>query len=169
MKINIIVSASLNWVIGANNKLLWRLKSDLKRFKELTTGKIVIMGQKTYESLPNGALPNRTNIVLTDDEDYSGVDIILAFNIEEALIKATYYAGEDAEIFIIGGGMVYRHFLPLAATIYLTRVHTLIEGDTIFPNIDEMPEWVPQIAEAETHPIDENNEYAYSYQKYIKK
>jgi len=167
MKINIIVSASLNWVIGANNKLIWKLRSDLKRFKELTTGKVIIMGQKTFESLPNGPLPNRTNIILTDDSDYSVIDAILAFDVQDALIKAKYYGGEDGEVFIIGGGSIYRQFLPLADTIYLTRVHTMVEGDTTFPNIDEMNAWESTLTE-EINPIDEKNEFEYSYQIYQK-
>jgi dihydrofolate reductase len=137
MKINIIVSASENWVIGKDNKLLWKLSSDLKKFKDLTTGKPIIMGQKTFESLPKGALPNRTNIVLTPDEEYSAEGIVTASSVEDALFKAKLYHGEDCDIFIIGGGMVYKQFLDIADYVYLTVVHTTIEGDTTFPELLE--------------------------------
>ena len=94
-KISIIVSVSENWAIGKDNKLLWKLSSDLKRFKKLTTCHAVMVGQKTMESLPKGFLPNRTNIVLTDDTDFSGENIIPAYNISDALNKSQYYDDEE--------------------------------------------------------------------------
>lgn len=165
MKISIIVSVSENWVIGKDNKLLWKLSSDLKRFKELTSGHVVIMGQKTFESLPNGALPNRTNIVLTDDPDFSYQGVIPAFSIEDALSKAKYY--EDEEIFIIGGGSVYKQFLPFTNKLYLTVVHTEIEGDTTFPEIDEN-EWNLIFSEYHPESTIEKNEYSYTFKIFMK-
>ncbi len=162
-KISIIVSASENWAIGKDNKLLWQLSSDLKRFKELTTGHAVIMGQKTMESLPKKYLPNRTNIVLTDDPNFSSENIIPAFSIADALNKATYYDNE--EIFIIGGGSVYKQFLPLADKLYLTVVHTKIDGDTYFTKIDES-NWKLEFSEFKDK--DEKNEYSHTYKNYIK-
>jgi dihydrofolate reductase len=166
MKINIIVSVSENWVIGKNNKLLWKLSDDLKRFKELTTGNPVVMGQKTYESLPKGALPNRTNIVLTDDMDYSGLDIILAFNLGDAMGKAKYYHSEDCNLFVIGGGMVYKQFLDYADRIYLTVVHTVIDGDTTFPELD-LDQW--KLVSEEFKEKNDKNEYSYTYKIYDRK
>lgn len=158
--INMIASVSENWIIGKDNKLLWKLSSDLKKFKELTTGHVIIMGQKTFESLPNGSLPNRTNIVLTDDPDFFGKDIIPSFSISDALNKANYY---DKEIFIIGGGSIYKQFLPLANKLYLTIVHTKIDGDTYFPKIDES-EWKLELSEFKEK--DNKNEYSHTYKIY---
>jgi dihydrofolate reductase len=166
MTINIIVSVSENWAIGKDNKLLWKLSNDLKKFKDLTTGKAIIMGQKTFESLPKGALPNRTNIVLTPDQDFSAQNIITAFSIEDALFKAKLYHGEDCDIFIIGGGMVYRQFLDIADNIYLTVVHTVIEGDTSFPEIQES-QW--NLLSTEFKEKDNKNEYNHTYKLYSRK
>ncbi len=166
MTINIIVSVSENWAIGKDNKLLWKLSSDLKRFKDLTSGKPVIMGQKTFESLPKGALPNRTNIVLTPDQDYSAPAIITAFGIEDALFKAKLYHNEDCDIFVIGGGMVYRQFLDIADNVYLTVVHTIIEGDTSFPELEES-QW--NLISSEFKEKDDKNEYNHTYKLYNRK
>lgn len=166
MKINIIVSVSKNWVIGRNNKLLWKLSNDLKRFKELTNGNPVIMGQKTFESLPKGALPNRTNIVLTDDPNFFAPNIILTYSIPEALEKAKLIHGENCEIFIIGGGMIYKQFLDYADCIYLTTVDTIIEGDTTFPEL--IPEQWNLISE-EFKTKDDKNEYNYTFRLYQRK
>lgn len=160
--INIIVSVSENWVIGKNNKLLWRLNSDLKRFKELTTGHPVIMGQKTFESLPNGALPNRTNIVLTDDINFSAPNVIIAYNIDDALNIAEGYCGDSDDVFIIGGGMIYKQFLDIADFVYLTTVHTIIDGDTTFPKLDD--NW--KLISEEFRSKDDKNDYDHTYKKY---
>ena len=174
MKISIIVSVSENWVIGNNNKLLWRLSGDLKNFRELTSGHPVIMGQKTFESLPNGALPNRTNIVLTDDPDFKAPDIIPAYSIDDSLEVAEHYLGpkwgnwRDNEVFIIGGGMIYKQFLEYEYVdcVYLTKVHINIEGDTTFPELDtEQWELVSEVFQAK----DNKNEYDHTYQIYNKK
>lgn len=162
-KISIIVSVSENWVIGKDNKLLWKLSSDLQRFKSLTTGHAVIMGQKTMESLPKGFLPNRTNIVLTDDPDFSSENVIPAYSIADALNKATYY--DEEEIFIIGGGSVYKQFLDIADKLYLTVVHTKIDGDTTFPQIDES-EWKLEFSDFQEK--DDKNEYPHTYKVYTK-
>jgi len=166
MKISIIVSVSENWVIGSNNKLLWKLSDDLKRFKKLTTGNPVIMGQRTFESLPNGALPNRTNIVLTDDHNFSAPNIILAYNIIESLAKAKLSQESECEVFIIGGGMIYKQFLDYADCVYLTTVHTVIDGDTTFPEL--IPEqW--EIISEKFKEKDEKNEYDHTYKIYNRK
>jgi len=170
MKINIIVSVSENWVIGKNNKLLWKLSNDLKRFKELTSWNTVIMGQKTFESLPNGALPNRVNIVLTDDPKFIAKDAITVRSVPEsleiAIASTKQHEDSDNDIFIIGGGMVYKQFLKYADSIYLTKVHVNIDGDTFFPEINEN-EW--KLVSEEFKSKDDKNEFDHTYQIYNRK
>lgn len=163
MKISIIVSVSENWVIGKNNKLLWKLSSDLKRFKDLTTNHPVIMGQRTFESLPKGALPNRINIVISDTLNYSAPNILVADSIIGALEIAKSNCGSDCEVFIIGGGMIYKQFLDYADCVYLTMVHTKIEGDTTFPKLD-MRKW--KLISEEFKSKDDKNEYDHTYRIY---
>lgn len=162
MNINIIVSVSENWVIGKDNKLLWKLSDDLKRFKELTLNKPIIMGDKTFYSLPKGALPNRTNIVLTLDKNFNEPNTIPAYTIMDALKKAETI---NDEVFIIGGGNVYKQYLKFADKVYLTVVHTTIDGDTTFPELDDS--WNCYFEEF--HNKDEKNEYDYTYKIYNKK
>lgn len=163
MKISIIVSVSENLAIGKDNKLLWNQKSDLQRFKKITTGHPVIMGQKTFESLPNGALPNRTNIVLTDDKKFSAPNIITAYSIEESLQIAK---SKSDEVFIIGGGSIYKQFLKIADSVYLTEVHIKIDGDTSFPELNK-DEW--ELISEEYKEKDDKNEYDHTYKIYNKK
>jgi dihydrofolate reductase len=162
MLINIIVSVSENWVIGKDNKLLWNLKDDLKRFKEITLNKPIIMGQKTFESLPNGALPNRNNIVLTYDKNFYADDTITALTISDALNKAKEF---NEEVFIIGGGTIYKQFMEYTDKIYLTVVHTYIEGDTYFPELNES-EWKLEFEKFKEKDI--KNEYDHTYKIYSK-
>lgn len=168
MKISIIVSVSENWVIGKNNKLLWNLSDDLRRFKNLTSGHPIIMGQKTFESLPKGALPNRTNIVLTDDPKFTAPNTISSYNLIDALEKAktSCKSSKECEVFIIGGGMIYKQFLDYADCIYLTTVHTKLEGDVTFPKL-KTKEW--ELISEEFKTKDEKNEYDHTYKIYNKK
>lgn len=129
--ISIIVAIAKNFAIGKDNKLLCHLPEDLKRFKRITTGNVVIMGKKTYESLPNGALPDRINIVISDNRTDTYPGCVMAYSIEEAIHKMS----EEKENFIIGGGSIYKQFLPLANTLYLTILHKDYEADTFFPEI----------------------------------
>lgn len=124
-----------NRAIGRDNKLLWHIPEDMKYFRELTSGHAVIMGQKTFESIGR-PLPNRTNIVLTLDENFSPKGVTVCHSIEDALEKARKV--EQEEVFIIGGGMVYSQFLPLAKRLYLTVVNGSFEGDTFFPEYEEI-------------------------------
>lgn len=165
MIINIIVSVSENWIIGKNNKLLWKLNSDLKRFKRITSGSPIIMGQKTFESLPNGALPNRANIVLTDDTNFAAPNINVAYNIPESLDLVKDIYGDDCNVFIIGGGTIYKQFLEYADTIYLTTVHTIIDGDVSFPELN-LDEW--KLISEEFKSKDEKNDYDHTYKIYNK-
>jgi len=135
--ISLVVAASSNNAIGKNNQLLWHLPNDLKFFKNTTWGGVVVMGRKTFESV-NKPLPGRLNIVITSNKDWAAENVITANSLEDALEKAT--AAHFKEIFIIGGGEIYRQSMAMANRIYLTRVHTEIDGDTFFPAINNN-EW----------------------------
>lgn len=131
--ISLLVAATENDAIGKDGQLLWHLPNDLKYFKNLTWGMVVIMGRKTFESV-NRPLPGRMNIVVTTKSDWKMDGVITKPGIEEAI----QFAGEEhfKEIFIIGGGEIYRQTMEIADRIYMTRVHTELEGDTFFPSID---------------------------------
>lgn len=133
--ISIIVAVAENWVIGGNNQLLWRISEDLKRFKSLTSGHSIIMGRKTFESIGR-PLPNRKNIVVSRNSNLIIEGCIIVNSLNEAL---EITEGED-EVFVVGGGELYRQALPLAKKIYLTKVHKNFEGDTTFPAIN-FNEW----------------------------
>jgi dihydrofolate reductase len=130
--ISLIVAVSEDWGIGKNNELLWHISEDLKRFKNLTTGKTILMGKKTWESLPRKPLPGRKNIVLTDNPDEVIEGSVTAYSIKDALDKCD---GSE-EIFVIGGGSIYRQFMPLADRLYITHVHLKASADVYFPVID---------------------------------
>jgi dihydrofolate reductase len=133
--LSIIVATDTNGGIGKDNKLLFHIKEDLKRFKELTTGHTIIMGRKTFESLPNGALPNRHNIILTRDDkfyiDCNGSKEIITI-IQNANIIIDMYKDSEKEVFVIGGGEIYKQLLPYSKKIYLTTVKGNFEADTFF-------------------------------------
>jgi dihydrofolate reductase len=130
--ISIIVAVSEDWGIGKDNELLWHISEDLKRFKRLTSGNAIIMGKKTWESLPKKPLPNRKNIVLTDNPGEIIENAVTAYSIEDSLAKCT--PGE--EIFIIGGGSIYRQFMQIADRLFITHVHRKAPADIYFPEID---------------------------------
>jgi dihydrofolate reductase len=160
--ISIVVAIAQNFAIGLNNELLFHLPDDLKRFKKITTGKALIMGRRTFLSLPNkGPLPNRRNIVISDvpGETFHGCETVESINEAIALVQ------NEPEAFIIGGGTIYRQFYPLAGKIYLTLVHKDLEADTYFPIID-FNEW--QETAREDH-FDKVNDFAYSYLDLVRK
>lgn len=159
--ISIIVAIASNRAIGKDNRLLWHLSDDLKRFKKLTTGHTLIMGRNTFLSLPNGALPNRRHIVISDMEGETFEKCEMARSIDEAL----ELAGSVEECFVIGGGMVYSQFLPLAGKLYLTQVHASFEADTFFPEID-FSRW--KALATEEVEAGERNQYAHTYTEYIR-
>lgn len=130
--ISIIAAVSGDLGIGMKNELLWHIPEDLKRFKTLTMGKCIIMGKRTWESLPRKPLPGRKNIVLTDVPEECIDCSVTAYSIEDALTKC----GNDEEVFVIGGGSVYRQFMPYADRLYITHVHRNSPADTWFPKID---------------------------------
>ena len=144
--ISLVVAASRNGVIGRDGGLPWHISSDLKLFKQITMGKPLIMGRKTWDSLPRKPLPGRRNIVISRNIDIPIQGAEVARNREEALALAT--VDRPAEIAVIGGGEIYRLFWPLADQIYLTEVDLEVEGDTLFPKLDPA-EW--ELLEAEPH------------------
>ncbi|MCX6765545.1 MAG: dihydrofolate reductase [Candidatus Moranbacteria bacterium] len=144
MKSTISIIAAIaekNRAIGKDNKLLWHIPEDLRRFKNLTTGHAIIMGQKTFESLGK-PLPNRTNIVISNNPDFNPQNVIVTRSIEESLKKAREI--EKEEIFICGGGLIYRQFLLLADKLYLTIIEGNFEADTFFPDYSEFSKIVKE-------------------------
>ena len=136
-----ILSADRNWGIGYQNRLLLSIPSDMKFFRQTTTGKVVVMGRKTLESFPNGMpLKNRTNIVLTGNKDYHVKDAVIVHSKEELLEELKKY--DTDEIYVIGGESIYRMLLPYCDTAYVTKIDRAFQADTFFPNLDEMDEWV---------------------------
>jgi dihydrofolate reductase len=162
--LSLIVAASENNAIGKDNQLLWHLPNDLKFFKNTTWGFPIIMGRKTFEAV-NKALPGRTNIVVTSKPHWHAMNTITATTIEEAIQKAIA-ATSSKQIFIIGGGEIYKQSMEIADIIYMTRVHAQIEGDTYFPLIDESKWALTSNQDFET---DEKHAYAYSFQIWQKK
>ena len=152
--IAIIVAIAQNFAIGRNNELLFHLPNDLKRFKKITLGHAVIMGKKTLFSLPNGPLPNRRNIVITDvaGETFDGCETV--YSIEEAVEVVK----NEEVAFVIGGGMIYRQFYPIAGKLYLTMAHRDFEADIFFPEIN-FNEWKELSRETL---FDEKNGFNYS-------
>jgi len=153
--ISIIAALAENRVIGVNNTLPWHLPNDLKHFRRLTTGHAIIMGRKNYESIGK-PLPERTNIVVTRNRDYRVDGCLIAHSLDEAL----RLAGDDPEIFVIGGAEIYREALPRADRLYLTQVHAPIDGDTLFPEINRN-DW--KETAREPHAADDKHVYAYSF------
>ena len=158
--ISLVVAVSENNMIGKNNQLLWHLPNDLKFFKNTTWGGVVIMGRKTFESV-NKPLPGRTNIIITKQPDWNAENVIVASSISDAIQKAKDL--NFKEIFIIGGGEIYKESLSLADKIYLTRVHTSIEGDTFFPEL-QSDEW--KLMSNKDFTTDEKHAFDYSFQEW---
>ena len=159
--ISIIVAVSDDLGIGKNNDLLWHLPEDMKRFKRLTTGNTIIMGKRTWESLPKRPLPGRKNVVITDIAHETFEGAVMAYSIDDAVAKCK----GDSEIFIIGGGSIYRQFMSLADRLYITHVHKKAEADVYFPKIDKK---IWEIAEKEEF-TPEGDGIPYTYVIYARK
>ena len=157
--ISIIAAVSDDWGIGRNNTLLWHIPEDLKRFKKLTFGKSVIMGKNTWESLPKKPLPGRKNIVLTDVPTECIDCSVTAYSLEDALSKCE----EDEEVFVIGGGSIYRQFMPVADRLYITHVHKESQADVFFPKINGREWKVIEVTECISK---DDNKIPYSYVVY---
>lgn len=159
--LTIIAAASENRVLGLNGEIPWHLPDDFKRFKELTSGHYIIMGRKTFESFPK-PLPNRTHVILTKQKDYIAPDgCIVVNNVLDAITVCP--VGE--EIFVIGGGEIYKKFIELVDKIDLTVVHGEFEGDAFFPKLNE---FIWDLQTKVHHPIDEKHKYAFTHITYEK-
>jgi len=157
MILSLIVAASENGVIGKDNDLPWHLPADLKHFKKITSGHCIIMGRNTYESIGR-PLPKRTNIVVSSNRSLAIEGCLVVHSVDEAIELTKQHESEEA--FIIGGATLYNTCLDKAEKIYLTRVHTEIQGDTFFPEID-MNNW--EVVSEEYHEKDEKHLYNFSF------
>lgn len=158
MTLSIIVAASENNVIGRDNALIWHLSADLKRFKALTTGHTLIMGRKTFQSIGK-ALPHRRNIVITRNPGFTAEGCEIVPGIPQALAAAS----DDGQVYVIGGGSLYRQLWDRADRLYLTRVHIHVPGDAHIPSVS--PEQWEETGRAD-FPADGKNEFAYSFIDY---
>ena len=160
--VSIIVAIAENYAIGKKGDLLCHLPADLKHFKQITSGKTVLMGERTFFSLPKHPLPNRRNIVLTDvqGKTFEGAEAV--YSIDEMLNKVS----KDEEAFVIGGGMVYKQMMPLADKLYITHIHhSWPDADTFFPEIKAY-EW--KQTSAERHSADEMNPFDFTFAEYLR-
>lgn len=160
--LSVIVAVANNNVIGKDNTLIWHLPNDLKHFKELTTGHTIIMGRKTFESLPC-ILPNRQHVVLTRDKN---------FKVDDDRVKVIYsvdelknFVDDENQHFIIGGAQVYNLLMPFAKKLYITKINESFEGDAFFPQIDEN-QWT--IVDKKSGTVDEKNKYPHDFYIYEK-
>ena len=159
-RLSIVAAVAANGVIGRGNGLPWHLAGDLKWFKGLTLGHHMIMGRRTFDSVGK-PLPNRTTVVVTRDASWAApAGVLVARTIDEALRMSV----QDDEPFICGGAEIYRQTLHLADRMYITQVHAEPEGDTYFPEFDDVNEW--KLSDREDFEPDQNNDYAYSFLTY---
>lgn len=146
-----VLSADQNWGIGLKGELLVRIPNDMKNFRKITTGNVIVMGRKTLESFPNGAaLPNRVNIVMSKNPDYQEKDVIVVHSEEELFEELKKYP--DKQVYVIGGESIYRQLLPYCDQAYVTKIDYAYQADRYFPNLDEMDEWeLTQEGEEQTY------------------
>lgn len=158
--ITIVAAAAQNNALGKDNQLIWHLSDDLKRFKSLTLDGYIIMGRKTFESLP-GILPRRKHIVITRNPDFhhQGVEVV------QSLEQALDMVPADKDAFVVGGGEIYKQTINIADKIELTRVHHDFEADTFFPEID-LTQW--KLVSSEFHPKDEKHQYDFTFETYLR-
>jgi dihydrofolate reductase len=163
MKISLVVAASDNHAIGKDNQLLWHLPKDMRFFKNTTWALPILMGRKTFESLGNKPLPGRLNLVITRQAGvtYNGATVVSS--LEEAITMAKQ--NDYKELMVIGGGEIYTMALPMADSIYLTRVHTTIEGDTYFPVLGK--DWIME--SSEPHLADEKHAFNFDFEIWHRK
>ena len=159
MIISLIVAAATNNGIGKDNQLLWHLPKDLQFFKKITWAMPVVMGRKTFESLSGKPLQGRLNIVITRQKDWKPEGIVVVHSLKDALFVAK--SADYKEVFIAGGGEIYRECLPIAHKVYLTRVQAEPEADTFFPDIDQS-NW--QLTSDQSFPSNEKHAFPFSFQ-----
>ena len=162
MIVSLVVAAAENNAIGKDNQLLWHLPNDLRFFKNITWGMVVVMGRKTFEAV-NKPLPGRINIVITRQPDWTAEGTITAIDLEDALKKAA--ETNCKEIFVIGGGEIYKQSMAVANTIYITRVHTELEGDTFFPALSSDWEKISLASNA----VDAKHIYSFDFECWKRK
>ena len=161
MTITMIAALSRNHVIGCEGELPWRLPDDMARFMRLTRGHAVLMGRRTYDTLP-GPLADRRNIVITRNPQWHAEGVEVAHSIEEALATV----GDENMIYVLGGGELYRAMLPLADELDLTEVDVMIEGDTSFPEFDR-DAW--ELVQEESHAADDRHAHAFTHRRFIRR
>lgn len=159
--ITVIAAVAENNALGKENQLLWHLPDDFKRFKSLTSGHYIIMGRKTFESFPK-PLPNRTHVIISRQANYQPEGCTVVNSLEQALEACP----KTEEVFIIGGGEIYKQSIAVADKLDLTKVHASFEADTHFPEVD-LSEW--QLVFEEHHPKDERHDYAFTFQTFSRK
>ena len=159
--ITVIAAVAENNALGKENQLLWHLPDDFKRFKTLTSGHYIIMGRKTFESFPK-PLPNRTHVIISRQANYQPEGCIVVNSLEQAIAVCP----KTEEVFIIGGGEIYRQSIAVADKLDLTKVHATFEADTHFPEID-LSQW--QLVFEEYHPKDERHDFDFTFQTYSRK
>lgn len=164
MILSLLVAASENNVIGKNNRLPWHLPNDMRFFKNTTWGLPVIMGRKTYDSLKAEPLPGRVNIVITRQKDWQPKGIIVAHSLQQAISAAQQT--DSNEIFILGGGEIFKEAITTADRIYITRVHAVVEGDVFFPEIDA-DKW--KLVSKRDCFADEKHAYDYTFETWERK
>ena len=159
--ITLIAAVAENNALGKDNQLVWHLPNDFKRFKTLTSGHYIIMGRKTFESFPK-PLPNRTHIIITRQKNYKYEGCLIASSLE----KAIEMAPKKEDIYVIGGGEIYKQSIEIADKIEITRVHSSFEADTYFPEIDS-DKW--KLVFEEDHKKDEKHNFDFTFQTYLKR
>lgn len=157
----IIAAASENNALGKDNDLVWHLPDDFKRFKALTSNHYIIMGRKTFESFPK-PLPNRTHVIITRQKDFQVPDGCI---VVPSLEKAFDVCPKNETVFVIGGGQIYKQSIDKVDCIELTRVHTTVEADTFFPEID-LTKW--QLVNEEFHDKDEKHQFSFTFLTFVK-
>lgn len=163
--LSIIVATDQNYLIGKDNDMPWHIAADLKRFKAITTGHTIVMGRRTYESLPIKPLPNRHHIVLTRQKNLQLEACEMAYSVDDIIKR---FSDKDSEeVFIIGGGNVYKSLLPYTHKLYLTTIHHTFEGDTYFPTLNIEEDW--DIIENTYFAISDDNPYTHSFSVLMRK
>ena len=161
---DLIVAVDAKWGIGKDGDLLHPISADLKYFRQKTTGNVLVMGRKTLESFPNKKpLPNRVNVVLTTNKNYEAEGVVFCYDLADLPEVLKPY--EDKQIFVYGGGTIYEQLLPQCETAYVTKIYASYEADTVFPDLDENPEWEL----AEKGEMQEENGVQFSFDIYKRK
>ena len=159
--ITLIAAVAENNALGKDNQLLWHLPDDFKRFKNITSGHHIIMGRKTFESFPK-PLPNRIHVIITRQKDYQSEGCLIV----DSFAKAISVCPKDEELFIIGGGEIYKQSVEIADKLDITRVHHTFDADTFFPEID-LTKW--KLTSEEYHPKDEKHRFDFTFETYLRK